>query len=181
MATKYPLEQIPKLASRPIFFDANVLLYIFWPTGAYRWETHYSRAFQQLLQQRNPLHTDFIVLSEVLNRAVRNEYEKYLLSNGLDAKTRKYKDFRKSAAGISALDDIHLIIRNDILPRFTCLGKAFGNADIERFLLTTQEDFVDKAISDLCREHGFVLLTNDGDFAPSQVDVLSSNPSLLQG
>jgi predicted nucleic acid-binding protein len=176
---KYSLTAVSQLATRPIFFDANVLLYIFWPTGAYHWEAKYSRAFHQLLKQQNPLHTDFVVLSEVLNRVVRNEYDKHLITNNLNSQSFKYKDFRKSNQGIAALDDIHLIIKQDILPRFTCLGKAFQNADIERFLRTTQEDFVDKAIINLCEDNGFVLFTNDGDFEASSIDVLSSNPALL--
>ncbi len=180
MAAKYRLRDVQQLVTRSVFFDANVLLYIFWPTGDHRWEADYSRAFKQLLLQRNPLHTDFVVLSEVLNRVVRNEYDKHLVANNLTSQGFKYKDFRKSSEGISALDDIHLIVKHDILPRFTCLGKAFQNIDIERFLHNTQEDFVDKAIADLCQHHGFVLFTNDGDFNTSNLDILSSNPALLR-
>ena len=55
MAARYALQNITDLQNRKVFFDANVLIYIFWPTGSYRWETDYSSAFGSLLRTNNEL------------------------------------------------------------------------------------------------------------------------------
>ena len=75
--TKYSTHNISAVTDRKIFFDANVLLYIFWPSGSFNWENNYSTAYSILLRQGNELVVDFIVISEVINRAIRLEYEKH--------------------------------------------------------------------------------------------------------
>ena len=97
MATKYSLTSIPAIGDRKVFFDANVLIYIFWPSGAYHWESFYSSAFGSLLRQRNELMVDFIVISEIINLAHRLEYEKYLSANGILRNTLSYKQYRNSS------------------------------------------------------------------------------------
>ena len=59
MAAKYSTQNISELQSRKVFFDTNVLIYIFWPSGAYSWELSYYQAFSQLLRQDNELCVDF--------------------------------------------------------------------------------------------------------------------------
>ncbi len=44
MAKFYDSSDIHSLDKRQIFFDANILLYIFWPTGS-SWEKQYSAIF----------------------------------------------------------------------------------------------------------------------------------------
>jgi hypothetical protein len=39
MARKYRLDEIHTLKNMDIFFDTNVLIYIFWPTASYVFET----------------------------------------------------------------------------------------------------------------------------------------------
>ena len=179
MATKYSLTSIPAIGDRKVFFDANVLIYIFWPSGAYHWESFYSSAFGSLLRQRNELMVDFIVISEIINLAHRLEYEKYLSANGILRNTLSYKQYRNSSDGQSALSDIYLIIETNILSNFTVIGKAFTEADIQSFLTVEPLDFSDKGILMTCRENSCVLLTNDTDFKAADIDILSSNPAIL--
>jgi len=179
MATKYPLSAISSLGDRRIFFDANVLIYIFWPSGAYHWERYYSSAFGHLLRQNNELVVDFIVISEIINRAHRLEYDKHIAIHGLSKSTFSYKQYRNSAEGQSALSDIYLIIETNILSRFTIVGKEFTKSEIQSFLLVEPMDFSDKAIALTCIEHTCVLLTNDADYRTSNIDLLSSNPVIL--
>lgn len=179
MASKYPLSSISSISDRKVFFDANVLIYIFWPSGAYHWERYYSSAFGSLLRQKNKLLVDFIVISEVANRAHRLEYDKHLLANGLSRSVLPYKQYRNSADGQSALADIYLIIEINILNNFTVVGRAFTQADIQSFLMVEPLDFADKGILMTCKENACVLLTNDADFSTADIDLLTSNPAIL--
>lgn len=177
---KFSIHNVAALANREIFFDANVLLYIFWPSGSFSWENNYSTAYSRLLRQGNELVVDFIVISEVINRAIRLEYEKHLLLNNISKNNLSFKNYRNSVEGQTALADIYLMIDTNILSKFTFIGKSFSKADIQSFLIVDTLDFSDKAILSICRENGFVLITNDVDFKTSNIDILTSNPSILR-
>ena len=172
MGAKYRLQDVSQLNGRNIFFDANVLIYLFWPTGQHSFEQNYARVFRNLLRQGNNLFVDFLVTSEVINRILRNEHQRINPS-------QKFKDFRNSEDGKDALDDIYIIVKNDILARFNVVGKAFNSQEIESLLSVDELDFVDKATVTLCEENNFVLLTNDKDFRDCGLDMLTGNPHIL--
>lgn len=176
MATKYSSRNINQLQGRKVFFDANVLIYVFWPSGNFNWENQYSSAFGNLLRQGNILAVDFMVLSEVINRAIKIEYEKFKINNN----NISYKKYRDSTDGIKAMEDIYVVVKESILPRFTIIGKSFNKSEIESFLHIDSLDFNDKAIVPLCQENNCILLTNDKDFANSDIDIISSNPIILK-
>ncbi len=171
MAAKYKLQDYAQLTKREVFFDANVIIYLFWPTGQHPFENNYARVFRNLMRQGNNLYVDFLVISEVINRVIRIEHQKINPS-------QKFKDFRNSQDGKEVLEDIFIIVKNDILSRFKVVGKIFDNIEIERFLEVDELDFVDKATVSICSENNFVLLTNDKDFKNSELDILTGNPSI---
>lgn len=171
MAARYRLNEVQKLKGRDIFLDANILIYLFWPTGKHYFEQNYARVFHSLLKQKNKLYVDFLVLSEVINRVIRIEHAKTEL---------KFKEFRDSQKGQETLSDIYLLVKDDILRKFSVAGKVFDKEGIESNLVVDELDFVDKAILSLCQEHNFVLLTNDRDFKNSNVEILTGNPSILR-
>lgn len=179
MANKFTLKEVNKLQDRPIFFDANILIYLFWPTGRHYFETSYAHTFSQLLKQGNALFIDFSVISEIVNRAIRSEYEKHLLKNGLTKSGLNYKDYRDSLDGQDSLRDIYLIVEEQILNRFGVVGKIYSNDILKTFLVVDHLDFVDKSIVQICLENKFVLLTNDKDFREAGIDLLSGNTNLL--
>ena len=172
MAIKYQLQDVEKLTGKSIFFDANVLIYLFWPTGQYSIEQNYARVFSRLIKQGNKLVIDYLVISEVINSVLRNE-------NSRIDPDKKFKKFRDSQEGKAALSDIHIIVKNHILNKFFVIGKAFSKQDIENFLVVDELDFVDKTIVSLCKENNFVLLTNDKDFKNTDLEILTGNPSIL--
>lgn len=179
MATKYRLQNIQNISERKIFFDANVLIYIFWPSGSYHWESNYSSLFGRLLHQKNELVVDYIVISEIVNRAHRLEYDKYLTSNSITRNNFSYKRYRNSDEGQVSMTDIYIIIQANILNNFTVVGKIFSKEDIQSFLTIDSLDFSDKGILAICKENTFVLLTNDADYKAADIDILSSNPTIL--
>lgn len=179
MAVKYSLDKVSQLQEYSFFVDANVLIYLFWPTGSTHWEDRYARVFRALLRQGNPLFVDFLVISEVVNRAIKAEYEKFLIQNNIAKSQLKYKDYRNSSDGKDALRDIYTIVRNNILDRFNVVGKYFEKQDIDHFLVNDELDFVDKAIVKICKENSLVILTNDKDFKNTDLDILTGNPVIL--
>ncbi|OJV36928.1 MAG: twitching motility protein PilT [Bacteroidales bacterium 36-12] len=172
MAVKYSLNSIAQLQGRDVFLDANVLIYLFWPTGSVNWQNKYASAFAQLLRQRNKLCVDFLVISEVINRVIRYEHVK--LQPAL-----KFKEFRDSQEGKDAIKDIYKVVENDILNRFHFIDKAFSKDEVHSFLNIDTLDFVDKAILKVCKDNNCILLTNDKDFKAADIDILTANPALL--
>lgn len=180
MARNYRLDQFDQLRGKDIFVDANVLIYLFWATGQYDFEENYATVFRNLLRQRNTLKINFLVISEIVNRAIKAEYGKYLLSRSLNNTELKYKDFRNSHEGKSALRDIYLIVKNQILTQFSVIDMSFNSQDIEGFLIVDELDFVDKATVEICSRYDLVLLTNDQDFKNCGLDILTGNPKILR-
>jgi len=174
MANRYSLNQVGKISNRKVFFDANVLIYIFWPSGKSTFERIYSKVFAQLLRKKNQLFVDFLVLSEIINRAHRIEYEKYIKRNNLNKKYFYYKKYRDSEDGKSALSDIYLIVQCNILSIFSVTGKSFDKNDIKSFLIIEKLDFVDKAILNICLDNNYVLCTNDIDYENSNIDIITN-------
>jgi predicted nucleic acid-binding protein len=173
MAAKYRLQDVSQLQNRGVFVDANVLIYLFWPTGSHVWEQNYARVFRTLLKQGNSLFVDFSVISEIINRTVRIEHKKQQPDTA-------FKAFRDNPEGQKTLSDIYLIIKTNILSTFKIIGKVFSNQEIEQLLITDGLDFVDKSTLAVCKENGFVLLTNDRDFKNVDIDVLTGNPMIHQ-
>ncbi len=137
MGANYKLQDFNQLRDRDVFVDANVLIYLFWPTGQVSFEKNYARVFNNLLRQGNKLFIDFLILSEVINRVVRIEHQK--INPAL-----KFKDFRNSQDGKDVLEDIYIIIKNDILSRFNVVERSFDKQLIESFLIVDELDFIDK-------------------------------------
>lgn len=172
MAKKYRLQDVAQLRGRDIFIDANILIYLFWPTGQHTYEARYARVYSHLLRQKNTLFVDFLIISEVINRILRNEHQR-------KNPNEKFKNFRSSQEGIDTLNDIYIIVKDQILTHFNVIGKAFAKQDIESFLAIDDLDFVDKATVAICKDKDLVLLTSDRDFKNVDLDILTDNPYIL--
>lgn len=180
MAKRYDLNSIHSLPGKPIFFDANILLYIFWPGYYASWAKFYEKAFNEILKSKRKMTVNFIVISEIINRAIRIEYENYLNKNGIQKEQLGYKKYRDSSDGKNVLQDIYNIVKNKILSNFNVIDKTFTKSDITSFLNVTPLDFSDKAIGSVCKDFDCILLTNDSDYSHLDIDILSSNPHILK-
>lgn len=174
MANRYKIPDISTISKRKIFFDANVLIHIYWPTMPKHNEyTEYSNIFGILLKQKNKLEVSSSVISEIINSVMRFEYNKNHKQS-----YRYYKLFRDSKYGKSVLSDIYDIIKNKIFNRFDISDKEFSKNDIESMLKVDSLDFNDKIILDICKKNNFILVTHDADFSNSDIDILSCNNKL---
>lgn len=175
----YTISEIQDLNTRRFFLDANILIYIFWPTGSHEYESKYSKVYGALIKQGNIPFVDFLVVSEVINRIVRTEYEKHLLNNGLSKHTLPYKKYRMSPAGNQVFEDIYIIIKESILVNCNIIGKSFSKEEILDMLSVDSLDVNDKAILDICKENDLVLITNDFDFNDTSIDILTANTAFF--
>lgn len=173
---RYTENDIPKIVDQSLFFDANVLLYLFFTTAsASRWQKEYSKIFRLLLNMgQNRLVIDSRIISEVINRALREEYKLFVAKNG----ETSFKSYRNSQDGKNKLEQIYDIFDQIILPRFFIEGKIYDKKEIEALLKVDDLDFNDKLICKLCEEKKYILITNDKDFISSNIDILSANPDL---
>jgi len=48
--SKYDLTRVNELIDREIFFDANILLYLFWATGKKDFETKYAKLLKDFFK-----------------------------------------------------------------------------------------------------------------------------------
>ena len=176
MATKYRLQEINQLKNSDIFVDANILIYLFWPTGSQDYEQKYASAYNLLLKQGNKLYINFLVVSEVVNVALRIEHKKY---NDSNINKVDFKIYRDSQYGKEVLEDIYTIVKEDILNRSEIIDKALSKEEIEKFLVVEDIDINDKAIVEVCKENNMILLTNDRDFRNTNINLLSCNNKLF--
>lgn len=180
MPNRYNPSTVSSVVNTNIFFDANILIYLFGygtPTYA-NWENQYASLYTQLCNQNNIFVVDFVVISEFINRAIRYEYENHLLNSGLTKSTYSYKNYRNSADGQQALADIYLTVTDDILSDFEVVERSYSKNDLILMCTADQLDFSDKSIVKICEENAFILLTNDRDFTHTTVDILSCNRNI---
>lgn len=177
MNTRFRLNQIDKLKQANIFFDANIWLYIFCPLGNYKKHSihEYSNFYKTLLEKRNKIFTDIIVLSEVINRWCRlgfDQYKKLQNKPELDYKKdyRKTKDFKE-------LNETILDALSQALDFFEVCNKDYKSEDLTELIgnINSNSDFNDQHIISLCIENRFYLLTNDGDFKNAKIPIISNN------
>jgi predicted nucleic acid-binding protein len=177
MPERLKIHEINKLAGRTVFFDANVYLDIFWPTIRNQNAVLYSRLYKNCIQQKIPIAVDFIVLSEVINRAFRIEYAKYLKGQGVSADAYPFKEYRDSSDGLQTQNDIYEVVKKS-LNLFSVYGKEYSKNDALSFMTVDSLDFNDKGIVSLCSVNGFVLATNDHDFSGQDIAIISANQKI---
>ncbi len=180
MANVYVLSDVPSLSNRTIFFDANVLIYLFGNARKKNFSDKYSTIYKQILKQRISCSTDYIIISEFINTELRISHRSYLNFHSIESKKLPYKNYRDSADGKEAISDVYTIVRASILKNFMISGKNFTKNHIDDFLHLDTLDFSDKAIRLICKENRFVLCTNDGDFRDSDIDILTINNTIIQ-
>ena len=181
MSNRYNLSNIQSITNKKIFLDANILIYLFGfgtPTSA-NWENQYATLYSKLNKQNNIFVVDYIVISEFVNRAIRIEYDNYLISNNLNRSTFKYKDYRNSLDGQEALNDIYITLNDNILNEFEVIEKSYSKDDLMVMCKVDELDFSDKAIIKICEDNQFILLTNDTDFKNSHIDIVSCHRKMF--
>lgn len=179
MARRYKETNISALSDRTFFFDANILIYIFWSVYNKSSYFDYSTIYHKLVENNTNCIINMAVLSEIINRVIRIEYSIYLNENQLKEEEYKFKKYRNSFEGKETQQLIYDIICSKILPYFEIVDDNFSQQDLIHMLKVDSLDFNDKIIVSTCLAKNAILLTHDKDFSNSDIDILSKNSKLF--
>ena len=183
MALRINTDEIQRLKGKNIFLDTNIWIYLFCPLGNSREfiMKKYSRAFKHLISSENRMFTDITVLSEFINRFERLAFDRYKTEEKKGTEFNFKKDYKRT----SDFKEIRLLIKstvnNKILKWSSIVNIQYEKRVIEELINHLGEesiDFNDLHIEKLCREKNLILLTDDGDYTDSSIDIISGNPKL---
>lgn len=166
-------------AADKLFFDANVWLFIYSPQ--YRPSDQraglYSAAYKRILEVQCRIFVDALILSEFVNVLARLAFH----SLPSPQKPQDYKAFRRSPAFKPVARSIADACRR-IVEACTRIESGFASVDVD-VLLERYEggkaDFNDQILAQLCNRQGLTLVTDDGDFRDSGLQIVTANRRLL--
>lgn len=175
MAARYYSHDISSLTNRTFFFDANILLYLYYDYQNNQSEVIvYSKMFGSLLTSKSQLLIDTHVLSEFVNRTLRIEFDNFKTAN---QSNMNFKQYRNSVDGQSSTNRIFDLVKV-ILNQFVVEENNLSNSEIQSLLVVDSLDFNDKIIEKHCLDKKYILVTHDKDFKNSPVDILTANRKL---
>lgn len=163
-----------------LFLDANIWFYIFGPQepeyqGSH-WMAIYSEVLRDILNAKSQIYIDVLIISEFINRYAKLKFN-------VDApQDIEFKDFRKTQDFKLIAQDIAADVKG-ILHCCTLVESGFKGLDLESLLNDYAEgdsDFNDQVITEICKNNGFTLITNDGDFKTQEIPILTANMHLLR-
>jgi len=173
-------------AGDQILPDANIWLFLYSPASvAYpSWLRAkvrlYSNAWGRLQANGAKVFIDPIVLSEVINRLLDDEWA-LIDPRGPARKYAKRKDFRQSADYPPAAKSVEAIARQ-IVTGSQALDHPFSKYDLQQMLTdfgSGSTDWNDQLIAETCQRHGLKLMTDDGDHQTGGFNVLTANQKLI--
>ena len=159
-----------------LFLDANIWLYLYGPPKPRSyWRSIYESVFNRILRSKSRIYIDVLVLSEFINAYARLKWR--------DASSypNTFKTFRSSSDFKAVAQDIATHVRQ-IMKRCTRIESSFATLGMDDLLndyATGDFDFNDQVITEICKNNGFTLITNDGDFNTQQIPILTANRTLL--
>lgn len=182
-------------SNKQYFFDANVWLIILKPSIDLKpYEKNYVTFADKLFdwQEANPpkVVINSLVISEVINAYLRNQFDVWKAeiirktpeNNLKEAKELQFKkDFRITHEYEQALKEC----KNDLLAyKEFCINidNLKEPDDLWRIIKETpsNSDFNDYFYYEMALDFKFSIVTNDGDFLFSGVEILSANNKLLK-
>jgi len=175
----YNLSSYSFSAGEQILVDANVWLYLFpAPSNPHqKFAKQYSTAFEKLISAQAQPILDPMVLSEYLNRYTKIEW-----NGNYKSQYPNYKDFRNSPDFPAVASNVK-IFANKILSFCQVHSIQANELDMAQALVDFSSgnvDFNDAIFVDICKQRNLKLMTNDGDFQDSGIEILTTNPRLLK-
>ncbi|WP_439473678.1 hypothetical protein [Algoriphagus formosus] len=177
--------------SRKYFLDSNVWIFTLGAiVNPKPRETAYLSFAENLLQHGIKIQTHTLVFSEVFNALLRNAFDDFksqLKAKALDEAERKKieayslkKHFRGTKEYQIALERIKSDVQAYI-PSLEFLDKSY-DLDFEYISksLTTSSDFNDYLYYEMALDLGLTIVTDDGDFNFSDIEILTENHWLLK-
>lgn len=146
-----------------VFLDTNILIFLFSPSfvTSASWQIDkYSQIFAKLVENKNEMYINSLVVSEFINRCLRIDFDKNYNNDNKDFK----RDYRQS----SEYEQTLKVILNElkkILALTITIDDDFSSFNvISEFKNNSQLDFNDLIIARTVINNGFSLLSDDQDF-----------------
>lgn len=188
---------ISKLSNHPLdgrkryFLDANVWVFtlgaIFNPTPR---ETAYLSFSENLLQNEVKIQAHTLVFSEVFNALLRNAFDdfkrqlKAKASNDSERKKIEEYSLKKHFRGTPEYQTTLERIKSDVQAYIPCLEFLDRSYDLDfEYIsksLNASSDFNDYLYYEMALDLGLTIVTDDGDFNFSGIEILTENPWLLK-
>lgn len=160
-----------------LFLDANIWLSVYGPMAYKRSRALiYSNAIRDIRRASCFVFVDVLIISEFINTYARWEHKQS------SSRKKNFKDFRKSSDFAPIAKDITANAKRIIKQCQRC-SSNFTGVDIEALLTEFEKgdsDFNDQIFSEICKDKGLVLVTDDADFKGSKLTILTANSSLLK-
>ena len=159
-----------------LFLDANIWLYLYGPPKPRSyWRSIYESVFNRMLRAKSRIYIDALVLSEFINTYARLKWR--------DASSypNTFKTFRSSSDFKAVAQDIATHVQQ-IMKHCVRIESGFTTLSINNLLddyISGNSDFNDQVITEICKNNGCTLITNDRDFKTQEIPILTANPSLL--
>ena len=163
-------------AQDKLFLDANIWLYVYGPSKPRSyWRSIYASVFNRILRAKSQIYIDVLVVSEFINAYARLKWR--------DASSypNTFKTFRSSSNFKTVAQDIATHVQQ-IMKHCTQIESDFVTLPIDDLLadyISGDFDFNDQVITEICKNNGFTLITNDGDFRTQEIPILTANRALL--
>ncbi|EAI7262556.1 PIN domain-containing protein [Campylobacter lari] len=167
MSVIYHLKDIATLDNKKIFFDTNILIYLFYASDS-KLQEECASLYNELLKSKALCYTSFLNISEFYSRCMKIEFEK---AKELDEQL-KYKNFRNSEEGSEIEKDITNIVKL-LLAKFSLVMVDFDKNFVAKILDNETIDLCDKALVEICKQENMILFTNDKDFKNKDLNILA--------
>lgn len=176
-------DDIARVPHQDVVADTNVLLYVFGELARTRAreQQEYAKALTAARQAGKRLIVDFVIISELTNRILRIEFERFRDARESPDELEFKRNFRGTAEYRDAAHTISTIILPPIFRLCRCRNASHTSAsilDLSAQMVKTGCDLTDLHIAYLALQNQAIVLTNDADFASLDVDVISANPKL---
>jgi len=165
-------------ASDQIMLDTNIWIYLQGPQGNPTDYTIrvYSQAVADMIAAKCQIVINALIISEFVNTYARIEFN-LIKQPGDDFKTfRNSPAFKPIAAHIA--NEVRGIFA--ISHRIDCGFSNLNHADLVNEFADGNSDFNDLLIADICKKNNYRLVTHDGDFCGSDLNILTMSRRLLK-
>lgn len=159
-----------------LFLDANIWLYLYGPPKPRSyWRPIYASVFNYMVRAKSRIYIDVLVVSEFINAYARMKQKVVAPYINTFKNFRSSPYFKPVAEDIA--DDVELVLSHCLKTEsgFTALPMDDLLADY----ISGDFDFNDQVITEICKNNGFTLITNDSDFKTQEIPILTANSNLL--
>ena len=157
-------------ADEKFFIDANVWLYMYGPIGDYDEKAvqKYSSFFEKITSSGNEIYTCSSLISEVLNRYMRIEFQIAKEEDGIEDYK---KDFRNNSEYEEVIASIEMIIKEKILDKCVQISDQFDSFNYDSTYLNNGLDFNDALYCHLAIQNGLKIVTHDKDLKRTSLPI----------